>query len=97
MKQYLNALKHILENGETREDRTGTGTIGVFGHQARYNLRETFPAVTTKKLAWKSVVSELLWFLEGSDDEKTRKQSGLLTQTHKARHLDTRTTMTLKS
>lgn len=70
MRQYLEALEYILENGEERDDRTKTGTIGVFGYQSRYNLRNSFPAVTTKKLAWKSVVSELLWFLEGSDDER---------------------------
>jgi len=70
MKQYLEALEYILENGDKREDRTGTGTIGVFGYTSRYNLRDSFPAVTTKKLAWRSVVSELLWFLEGSDDER---------------------------
>jgi thymidylate synthase len=70
MKQYLADLQHILDNGEQRLDRTGTGTIGVFGMQSRYNLRESFPAVTTKKLAWKAVVSELLWFIEGSSDER---------------------------
>lgn len=70
MKQYLDALQHILDNGEHRGDRTGTGTIGVFGYQMRFNLRDSFPAVTTKKLAWRSVVSELLWFLEGSNDER---------------------------
>lgn len=70
MKQYLADLQHILDNGEQRLDRTGTGTIGVFGMQSRYNLRRTFPAVTTKKLAWKAVVSELLWFIEGSSDER---------------------------
>ena len=70
MKQYLDALEYILENGKDRGDRTGVGTRGVFGYQMRFNLRETFPAVTTKKLAWKSVVSELLWFLEGSSDER---------------------------
>jgi thymidylate synthase len=69
MKQYLTALQHILDHGDARTDRTGTGTIGVFGMQHRYNLREGFPAMTTKKLAWKAVVSELLWFLEGSGDE----------------------------
>lgn len=70
MKQYINALQHILENGVTKEDRTGVGTIGVFGYQMRFDLSEGFPAITTKKLAWKSVVSELLWFLEGSGDER---------------------------
>ena len=70
MKQYLDALEYILENGKDREDRTGVGTRGVFGYQMRFDLRDSFPAVTTKKLAWKSVVSELLWFLEGSTDER---------------------------
>lgn len=70
MKQYIQALEHILENGKQRDDRTGIGTKGVFGYQMRFNLRDGFPAVTTKKLAWKSVVSELLWFLEGSTDER---------------------------
>jgi len=70
MKSYLNLLSHILENGETREDRTNVGTISSFGHQLRFDLRDGFPAVTTKKLAWKGVVSELIWFLEGSDDER---------------------------
>lgn len=70
MKQYLNALEHVLSSGEVREDRTGVGTISTFGIQMRFNLREGFPAVTVKKLAWKSVVSELLWFLEGSTDER---------------------------
>ncbi len=70
MKQYLNALEHVLQNGKDRDDRTGTGTRGVFGYQMRFDLREGFPAVTTKKLAWRSVVSELIWFLEGSTDER---------------------------
>ena len=70
MKQYLDALEHILENGKDRDDRTGVGTRGVFGYQMRFDLRNEFPAVTTKKLAWKSVVSELLWMLEGSSDER---------------------------
>jgi thymidylate synthase len=70
MKQYLEALEHILTNGKDRSDRTGVGTRGVFGHQMRFDLRKEFPAVTTKKLAWKSVVSELLWLLEGSTDER---------------------------
>ena len=66
---YLNALKDILENGEDRPDRTGTGTRSIFGLQMRFDLSQGFPAVTTKKLAWKSCVSELLWFIEGSGDE----------------------------
>ena len=70
MKQYLDALEHILEHGKDRDDRTGVGTRGVFGYQMRFDLRNEFPAVTTKKLAWKSVVSELLWMLEGSSDER---------------------------
>jgi len=70
MKQYLEALHHILEHGKDRDDRTNTGTRGVFGYQMRFDLRKEFPAVTTKKLAWRSVVSELLWFLEGSSDER---------------------------
>jgi len=70
MKQYIKALEYILEKGKDREDRTGIGTKGVFGYQMRFDLKEGFPAVTTKKLAWKSVVSELLWFLEGSTDER---------------------------
>ena len=70
MKQYLDALEHILEHGKDRDDRTGVGTRGVFGYQMRFDLRNEFPAVTTKKLAWKSVVGELLWMLEGSSDER---------------------------
>lgn len=70
MKQYLDALKHVLWNGEDTSDRTGVGTKSVFGYQMRFDLTEGFPAVTTKKLAWRSVVSELLWFLEGSTDER---------------------------
>ena len=69
MKQYLDLLEDILENGEERDDRTGVGTVSVFGRSLRFNLKDGFPAVTTKKLAWRSVVSELLWFLEGSTNE----------------------------
>lgn len=74
MKTYHNALQQILDTGDQRDDRTGTGTISLFGMQQRYNLAEGFPAVTTKKLAWKSVVSELLWFIEGSGDEKRLRE-----------------------
>jgi thymidylate synthase len=70
MKQYHDLLEDILNNGEVKDDRTGVGTISVFGRQLRFDLTVGFPAVTTKKLAWKSVVSELLWFVEGSGDER---------------------------
>ena len=70
MRTYLDLLEYILENGEARDDRTKTGTISSFGHQLKFDLSDGFPAVTTKSLAWKGVVSELLWFLEGSSDER---------------------------
>ena len=70
MRAYLDLLEYILENGEVRNDRTKTGTISSFGHQLKFDLSDGFPAVTTKSLAWKGVVSELLWFLEGSSDER---------------------------
>lgn len=70
MRAYLDLLEYILENGEVRNDRTNTGTISSFGHQLKFDLSDGFPAVTTKSLAWKGVVSELLWFLEGSSDER---------------------------
>lgn len=70
MKTYLNALQHILDNGVEKTDRTGVGTLSTFAYQMRFDLKEGFPAVTTKKLAWKPIVSELLWFLEGSGDER---------------------------
>jgi len=71
---YLDALQNILDNGEDRPDRTGTGTRSIFGLQMRFDLTEGFPAITTKKLAWKAVVSELLWFIEGSGDENRLKE-----------------------
>jgi thymidylate synthase len=70
MKQYLELLQDILDNGEQRDDRTGTGTISVFGRQLRFDLQESFPAVTTKKLAFNACKGELIWFLEGSGDER---------------------------
>lgn len=70
MKQYLDSLKYILNYGEDVNDRTGVGTRSIFGYSMRFNLQEGFPAMTTKRLAWKSVVSELLWFLEGSENER---------------------------
>ncbi len=70
MKQYLDLLQDILDNGEEKDDRTGVGTISVFGRSLRFDLRVAFPAVTTKKLAWKACFGELLWFIEGSGDER---------------------------
>lgn len=70
MKQYLQLLQDILDNGEIKDDRTGIGTYSVFGRHLRFDLRRGFPAVTTKKLAWKACVGELLWFIEGSSDER---------------------------
>jgi thymidylate synthase len=70
MKTYLDALSRVLNDGEVRDDRTGVGTISLFGLQQRYDLRQGFPAVTTKKLAWRACVGELLWFIEGSGDER---------------------------
>ena len=89
MKTYLDSLKFVLENGSVREDRTGTGTIGVFGMQQRYDLTLGFPAVTTKKLAFKACLSELLWFLEGTGDE--RRLAEIL---HGTRDTDKRTIWT---
>jgi len=70
MKIYHDLLQDILDNGVQRGNRTGVGTLSVFGRQLRFNLEDGFPAVTTKKLAWRAVVGELLWFLEGSGDER---------------------------
>lgn len=68
--QYLNLLQHILDNGEQRSDRTGTGTLSVFGQQLQIDLRDGFPLLTTKRVPFKAVLSELLWFIEGSGDER---------------------------
>lgn len=70
MKQYHDLLQDILDNGEEKDDRTGVGTYSVFGRHLRFDLRRGFPAITTKKLAWKACVGELLWFIEGSGDER---------------------------
>lgn len=70
MKQYHELLKTILENGTIKEDRTGTGTKSIFGYQMRFDLQKGFPLLTTKKMATKAIISELLWFLEGSTDER---------------------------
>ena len=65
MKQYLELLQHVIENGQFRDDRTGTGTYSVFGAQQRFDLRDGFPCLTTKKLHLRSIIHELLWFLNG--------------------------------
>ena len=74
MKQYLDALDFILKHGVDKPNRTGIDTRAVFGYPIRFNMADGFPAVTTKKLAWKSVVSELLWFIEGSGNEKRLRE-----------------------
>lgn len=77
MKQYQDLLSRILREGIKKEDRTGTGTISVFGHQARYNLEDGFPLLTTKKLHLKSIIYELLWFLKGDTNIKYLKDHGV--------------------
>ena len=77
MKQYLELIEHVLNNGVEKSDRTGTGTISCFGHQAHYDLRDTFPLVTTKKLHLKSIIYELLWFLMGDTNIKYLNDHGV--------------------
>jgi thymidylate synthase len=77
MKQYHDLLRDVLENGESRSDRTGTGTLSVFGRQTRFDLREGFPCLTTKKLHLRSIIHELLWFLKGDTNTAYLKEHGV--------------------
>ncbi len=77
MKAYLDLMRHVLEHGAKKTDRTGTGTLSVFGHQLRFDLSERFPLVTTKRMHVKSVIHELLWFLQGSTNVKYLRDNGV--------------------
>ena len=77
MKQYHQLIQHVLDSGEEKKDRTGTGTISIFGHQMRFNLQDGFPLVTTKKLHLRSIIHELIWFINGETNIKYLKDNGV--------------------
>ncbi len=77
MRQYLDFMRHVRRNGARKPDRTGTGTLSVFGHQMRFDLAEGFPLVTTKRVHWKSIAHELLWFLRGDTNTKYLREHGV--------------------
>jgi thymidylate synthase len=77
MQQYLSLMRHVRDNGTFKEDRTGTGTLSVFGHQMRFDLGEGFPLITTKRLHLKSIIHELLWFLSGDQNTRYLTENGV--------------------
>ena len=77
MQQYLSMMRHVRDHGASKQDRTGTGTLSIFGHQLRFDLSQGFPLVTTKKLHTKSIIHELLWFLRGDSNVRYLQENGI--------------------